>query len=66
MAPLDVVQEFQGKIMKTAQALQQQLAESAEKPAVDSSTDRVDMQSDTASDADLVLARLSASAKKSG
>ena len=54
-----MIQEFQGKVIHAAQALQQQLAESAEKPALDGSkTDRADVQNDTAADADLVLARL--------
>ena len=52
-----MIQEFQGKVIKAAQALQQQLAESAEKPALDGwKTDRADVQNDTAADADLVLA----------
>ena len=52
-----VIQEFRSKVIKAAQALQQQLPESAEKPALDGSkTDRADVQNDTAADADLVLA----------
>ena len=52
-----MIQEFQGKVINAAQALQQQLAESAEKHALDGSkTDRADVQNDTAADADSVLA----------
>ena len=55
----DVIQEFQCKVIKAAQVLQQQLADSAEKPALDgSTTERTDVQNDTAADEDPVLACL--------
>ena len=43
----EVLREFQGKVIKAAQDLQQELADSAEKPALDGST--------TAADEDPVL-----------
>ena len=54
-----MIQEFRDKVIKAAQKLQQQLADSAEQPALDGSgTDRADVQNDTAADEDLVLAHL--------
>ena len=51
-----MIQEFRGKIIKAAQDLQQQLADNAEKPALDgSNTDSADVQNDTGADEDLVL-----------
>ena len=55
----EVIQEFRDKVIKAAQKLQQQLADSAEQPALPgSSTDRADVQNDTAADEDPVLANL--------
>ena len=50
----DILEEFRGKVIKTAQKLQQELAGSAEKPALDGST--------TAADEDPPLLALSKSA----
>ena len=55
----DVIQELQGKVIKAAQNLQQQLADSAEPTALDGKeTDSADVQNDTAADEDPVLAHL--------
>ena len=54
-----MIEEFRGKVIEAAQELQQQLAESAEKRALDgSTTDRAHVQNDTAADEDPFLARL--------
>ena len=54
----EVIEEFRDKIIKAAQKLQQQLADSAEQPAVAaSSTDRADVQNVTAADEEPVLAK---------
>ena len=54
-----MIQEFRDKVIKAAQQLQQQLVDSAEQPALpSSSTDRADLQNDTAADEDPGLANL--------
>ena len=57
----DVIQELQGKVIKAAQELQQQLAASAEKPDLGaSSNDRADVQNDPAADQDAAPSALEA------